>query len=338
MGVTPHAARFFQSEDTICPAAFVLHGGTRMKAANRLATGAAALLLATTGQTLLHAQEAAAAALPVDVGDFGSDQPVERPNMPSRGIISFGPKDFVYQTGPHWEQWDWKFTAKRWGTYNVRLTYTLKHATLPVQLKIGKPGEETRLKETLTGSVTPKKTYLGKIHLAEAGESPFSMYAPPSGANAGFVLMELAFIPAPEGGTISQSEDGSITLHAKDATTWSENMRYEPKPEKNCLGYWTSPDDYAEWEFDVKKPGKYKVAVVHGCGGGNHGSQVAVKSGDQTVKFTVQDTGGFQKWQEVQIGEIEIRAAGMNRLTIDPESKVKSAVLDVQKIVLTPVS
>ena len=62
-----------------------------------------------------------------------------------------------------------------------------------------------------------------------------------------------------------------------------------------------------------------------------------MKSGDQVVKFTVQDTGGFQKWQELQVGEIEIRAAGVNRLVIDPEDKVKSAVLDVQKVILTPV-
>jgi hypothetical protein len=34
---------------------------------------------------------------------------------------------------------------------------------------------------------------------------------------------------------------------------------------------------------------------------------------------------------------VEIAAAGKTRLTVDPVTKVKSAVLDVQKVVLTPV-
>lgn len=301
------------------------------------ALAAAAALLATlaSGISAISAESGAT----VDVGNFGTDQPVERKDLPARGVIVFGPKDFTHMPASHWEQWDWKFTAKRWGSYQVRLTYKLRAASLPVQLKIGKPGAEIRLKESLPATLgEEKKTYLGKINIPEAGDSPFALYAPTAAANAGFQILEMAFIPAPESDDeLAQAEDGTITLLAKDATTWSTNMRYEPKAEKNCLGFWTEPDDIAEWEFKVSKPGKYKVSVFHGCGGGNHGSKVAVKSGDQVVKFTVQDTGGFQKWQEVQAGEIEIRAEGVNRLVIDPEDKVKSAVLDVQKVILTPV-
>ncbi len=114
-------------------------------------------------------------------------------------------------------------------------------------------------------------------------------------------------------------------------------MRYEPKPEKNCLGFWTEPDDIAEWEFEVTKPGRYKVVVHHGCGGGNHGSEVEVRLDGQSLKFTTRDTGGFQSWQPVEPGEIEIRKPGKNRLVIDPVNKVKNAVLDVHKVELVPV-
>jgi hypothetical protein len=134
-----------------------------------------------------------------------------------------------------------------------------------------------------------------------------------------------------------QAADGSLVLEAASATTWSENMRYEPKPEKNCLGFWTSADDFAEWDFDVVKPGRYKVTVVHGCGTGNEGSEVAIKLGGQELKFTVKDTGGFQKWSEMPVGEVEIKSAGKQHLVIDPVTKVKSAVLDVHKVLLTPV-
>jgi len=172
----------------------------------------------------------------------------------------------------------------------------------------------------------------------KAGANEFALYTPASGAGSGFVIHEMAFIPTTETGVVAPAEDGTITLAAKDATTWSETMRYEPKPEKNCLGFWTDPDDFAEWEFEVKKPGRYKVIVSHGCGGGNEGSTVAVKQGDQALKFTVKDTGGFQKWTDAEVGEIEIKQPGVQRLVIDPETKAKSAVLDVQKVVLKPVS
>jgi hypothetical protein len=114
-------------------------------------------------------------------------------------------------------------------------------------------------------------------------------------------------------------------------------MRYEAKPEKNCLGYWTDPDDFAEWEFEVKKPGRYQVIVTQGCGAVNGGSEVAVKLGSSEAKFKVQDSGGFQNWKDVPVGELEVKAPGTQRLVIDPVNKVKAAVLDVQKVVLKPV-
>lgn len=268
----------------------------------------------------------------VDIGDFGSEEPVERADQPKRGVITFGPNDHEHSNQAHWETYLWsKFKAKRSGTYQVRLTYTLRRASLGMQFRIG----DLVVKKPLKSSVEPRKYYLGSVTIAQPGDFPFSMITPPT-EDGSFKLIEVALIPAPEGGKITAAADGGLTLLAKDATTWSENMRYEPKAEKNCLGYWTEAEDFAEWEFEVPKPGKYKVSVSYGCGGGNHGSEVELKQGSQSLKWTTQDTGGFQKWQDVTIGEIDFQTAGLQRLVIDPVNKVKSAVLDVQKVVLTP--
>lgn len=270
----------------------------------------------------------------VDIGGFGSDEPAERQDMPTRGIITMGPDSWDHSNGAHWETYTGtKFKAKRWGRYEVRLTYSLNRSALGMQFRMG----DLVVKKSLNSSPTPRKTYLGSLYIAEPGDVPFALLTPPT-ENGGFVLHEVALIPTSEGEAPKQAEDGSITLLAKDAITWSENMRYEPKPEKNCLGFWTSEEDMAEWEFEVAKPGRYKVTLSHGCGGGNHGSEVEVKHEGQSLKFTTQDTGGFQNWQEVSLGEIEIKEKGKQRLLIDPVNKVKSAVLDIQKIILTPVS
>lgn len=269
----------------------------------------------------------------VDLNGFGSDEPVERTDLPQRGVVILGRDDVEHVTQAHWEQYTWnKFKAKRPGHYMVRLTYTLIRSSLGMQFRIG----DLTVKKPLYSAPKPKKAYLGTVFIEKPGDLPFSLLTPTTD-NKTFTIEELALIPAPEGSEVVQGKDGTITLLAKDATTWSENMRYEPKPEKNCLGYWTEPDDFAEWEFQVTKPGRYKVVVVHGCGGGNDGSEVEVKQADQALKFKTQDTGGFQKWKELHVGEIEIKKAGKQRLIVDPINKTKAAVLDVQKVVLTPV-
>jgi hypothetical protein len=115
-------------------------------------------------------------------------------------------------------------------------------------------------------------------------------------------------------------------------------MRYEPKPEKNCLGFWTDPADFAEWEFVATQPGRYRVTVSQGCAPGNAGSQVEVRLNGQKTTFQVVETAGFQDWKDVDAGIIEIKEPGIQRLVIQPQEKKGKAVMDVQKVVLSPVS
>ena len=269
------------------------------------------------------------------LGDFGSMEPMEREDQPERGIISFPVEQQTnFTTGPHWEQYSFSFKTKRWGRYNVRLTYQLKTSTLGVQLKFG----EDRLKKQLTNTNGgEKRTTLGEIYIPTAGDQFLALYTPQNVGYIQFYPKSVELIPAGEGGDVKQAGDGTVALHAKDATTWSESMRYEPKPEKNCLGFWSDPQDFAEWEFTVDKPGKFAVTVHQGCAGGG-GSEVALLLEKQELKFKVQDTGGYQNWTPVSVGELKIDKPGTYRLAVKPQSKNGGAVMDVQKVVLAPVS
>jgi arylsulfatase A-like enzyme len=57
---------------------------------------------------------------------------------------------------------------------------------------------------------------------------------------------------------------GDIRLHAKDARVHGDTLRYEPQPNKNVLGYWTSADDWAAWEFEVATSSRYEVEIQQG--------------------------------------------------------------------------
>lgn len=276
------------------------------------------------------------------IGDFGSTEPVQRKDLPERGIVAFNVDDnkAVFSPMAHWEQYNIPMETKRWGRYNVRITYTLKAPALGVQVKIAGNSPESggTLKKQIRGtSGARSSTYVGDIYVKEAGPLFVALYTPGGMGYANFYLHEVALVPAPEGeDELTPAKDGSLELLAKDATTWSENMRYEPKPEKNCLGFWTEKDDFAEWEFTVTKPGKYAVTVHQGCGAGG-GSKVAVVLGEQKLNFTVKDTGGFQKWAPVNAGEVTITEPGTYRLAVKPESKNGKAIMDIQKVVLAPV-
>ena len=134
---------------------------------------------------------------------------------------------------------------------------------------------------------------------------------------------------------IEQADDGTILLHSRDVTIHGTMVRYEPKPEKNTIGYWTKKDDWVSWDFVVKKPGKFQVLPLQGCGKGSGGAEVEFTIAEQTLKMTVEDTGHFQKFIERDIGAVELKA-GTYTLTVKPKTKPGGAVMDLRQVTLKP--
>jgi hypothetical protein len=139
-----------------------------------------------------------------------------------------------------------------------------------------------------------------------------------------------AYIPNP------QAADGSVTLPAKTADVHGVQLRYEAQPHKDTLGFWTRADDWASWEFQLVKHGRYRVEALQGCGTGQGGSTVEVSVGDQSMTFVVQDTGGFQAFKSREIGLITLSAPGRHSLVVRPKSKTKNAVMDLRAVRLVP--
>lgn len=253
----------------------------------------------------------------------------------ARGLIGFDVKHATYEKGPHWGRWRWpEFTGDRWGMYQVEVTYVSVITRMGMQFSIGDHLAKGYLPQT--GSMEAEKTVvLDRIYLPDTKTYAVSALTGDDSNGDTFRLLRIDLRPAPEGIGVTQDFDGGITLPAAKATTFSRRMRFEPKPEKNCLGFWTETGDWAEWLFSVHEGGKFTVELHHGCGAGNGGSEVEVWINDKKHTFTVADTGGFQSWKAVQLGVVEL-SEGDHRVVITPVSKAKSAVLDVQKVVLIP--
>jgi arylsulfatase A-like enzyme len=128
---------------------------------------------------------------------------------------------------------------------------------------------------------------------------------------------------------------GDVRLLAKDAIVHGKKLRYEPASNKNVLGFWTDPVDWAEWKFTAPAAGLYEVEVQQGCGQGSGGATVDVEVAGTTLPFTVVDTGHFQQLVQVSVGTVEL-AAGEHTLALKPKSKPGAAVMDVRRVVLRP--
>lgn len=143
--------------------------------------------------------------------------------------------------------------------------------------------------------------------------------------------------PMPSPASITQAEDGTILLHARDVTIHGTTVRYEAQPHKNTIGFWTRQDDWVSWTFAVAKPGTFAVEILQGCGKDSGGAEVALAIGEQAVTFTVEDTGHFQNFVKRGIGQVVIAEPGLITLSVKPKSKPGVAVMDLRQVLLTPV-
>ncbi|MEY3172472.1 MAG: hypothetical protein RLZZ436_385 [Planctomycetota bacterium] len=129
----------------------------------------------------------------------------------------------------------------------------------------------------------------------------------------------------------------TMLLRACEAEVHGKNLRYEPQPHKNTVGYWSVTEDYAEWHCEVPADGIYDVDILQGCGTGHGGSQVEISLQDQKLPLTVVETGHFQNFIWKPLGTLTLKKSADSLLTIRCLKKQAGAVMDVRAIRLTPV-
>ncbi|MEX2112533.1 MAG: sulfatase/phosphatase domain-containing protein [Pirellulales bacterium] len=138
--------------------------------------------------------------------------------------------------------------------------------------------------------------------------------------------------PNPDYTPDAQDKQGNVLLPGKTAVIHGVMLRYEPLPHKNTLGFWTRADDWASWDFQIDRPGKFEIEILQGCGPGSGGSQVDFSVGEQTVTAAVEETRGFQDFVARRIGPIELDRPGRYTLTVKPRNKPGAAVMDLRQV------
>lgn len=231
----------------------------------------------------------------------------------------------------------WNYEATRPGSYTVDLTYSLSgNETSKIELQLGRQS----LKQTLTGTESwyrYRTVALGPVRIPATGRTQLSVQGLEKSGAAVMNLKSVVLRPAPEGKPIAQGDDGIVVCHARDVTIHGVKVQYEPRPVKNTVGYWTNPKDWVSWDFKIRKPGRFEVEVLQGCGKGHGGSRVSVFVNGEKLTFTVEDTGHFQNFKPRIVGTVTILQPGVSTLKIVPIDKKSVAVMDVRQVRLIPV-
>ncbi len=144
-----------------------------------------------------------------------------------------------------------------------------------------------------------------------------------------------AYDPTAAWHLILPGKDGTLFLDGPLAEIHGHPLLYETPPHKNTIGYWTKIEDYPSWDIQLAQPGAYKVLVRYGCGKDSGGSAIDFSAGGVTIPWTVEETGGFQTWRDLELGTMSL-PAGRHSFTVKVKSKPGVAVMDIPWIKLIP--
>ena len=101
---------------------------------------------------------------------------------------------------------------------------------------------------------------------------------------------------------------------------------------RDCIGYWTNPEEWVEWQFNVVRPGKVKLtAEIAALGSGSF----TVSLGAQTLEAKAPATGDYGKFQDLELGTLELTGPAKASISVRAR-KEDWQPLNLRKLRLTP--
>jgi alpha-L-fucosidase len=129
------------------------------------------------------------------------------------------------------------------------------------------------------------------------------------------IVLQLKGTAQIEPTVLAQSADGSIQLPALEARLHGNTFQYESGSDRDNIGYWFKSEEWLDWEFKVRTPGKFEV-LTDIAGLATPSFDVTV--GSQTLHCTAPATAGYSSFKPVTLGVVEITAPGKTTLSVHP--------------------
>lgn len=137
--------------------------------------------------------------------------------------------------------------------------------------------------------------------------------------------------------TLGPDAEGKVELTAKAAELHGNpQIRYNVYDGQPNIGWWDNPGQTLSWKTKGVQPGKYEVLLSYSRAP-EKPLQLAMKAGEGVLVSDVASTGGWNKWGEQSLGEIEIGSEGASSVTLSALTPEGGEVVNFVKLVLRPV-
>jgi len=157
----------------------------------------------------------------------------------------------------------------------------------------------------------------GKSLTVENRENCVAITLPPDAPDkiSSTIALQLAGPVAVTNAPVLQNSDGSVALTAGDGTLHGGTFRYENGGPLDNIGYWTNPEDWVDWEFQMQRPGKFEISATIAAPALTS-FEVSVEG--QRFQFASPVTADFMTFKPVKLGVIDIPATGKIKLAVRP--------------------
>ncbi len=121
---------------------------------------------------------------------------------------------------------------------------------------------------------------------------------------------------------IRQSANGSLLLEPELASIHNVDGEASAMTEGDWdarnIGYWTSEHSWVSWDVEISKPGTYTITALAGTPA--KGSTLNIEMGGQHIAATIQQTGDYNQYGEMTLGNVTINKTGKYTITLRPSA------------------
>jgi alpha-L-fucosidase len=154
------------------------------------------------------------------------------------------------------------------------------------------------------------------------------------------VVLETDGTPETVPQMVIQNEKGELEFTYLNAITSGNTMKRYNRKAGFHISKWANPHDTATWNFQVDKPGIYKVKIAYAAGKESENRPYEISVGSSSIKPKVVYTGSkfnaLPDYDNFPVGFFEFKQPGKYSLTMRPLSSGDSYLMYLKSLVLQP--
>ncbi|MBE3134203.1 MAG: carbohydrate-binding protein, partial [Acidobacteria bacterium] len=142
--------------------------------------------------------------------------------------------------------------------------------------------------------------------------------------------------PVPPGRSdVEIAADGTVTARADKATIHGSGAKYENGGGRDNIGFWNDPGTWVSWEVPSARAATYALELVYAADQGN-GGEIKVSVGEESVRHTVEVTGGWSRFETKRVGTVRLPRTGPVTIAVSPMRIHGAGVMNLQAVRLVP--